>query len=164
MLYAWGSWEMRTRFWWKTALRRLWRRWEDSTKMDLMNIGWEGVDWIDLGNNRNRRRALVNMVINVAFHKRREIDYLSYCRLLKVDSVLWSKLKGQLAVCFPTDSFVSPQETSRPIEEIDSSLQIGDPGRNKNGAELCGRHITWSAISLEIMRAKGAYETLFLKL
>jgi len=32
--------------------------------MDLQNVGWVGVDWIDLVQDRDRRLALVNVVIN----------------------------------------------------------------------------------------------------
>jgi hypothetical protein len=37
------------------------RRWEDNIKMDLRGIGWGGMDWIDLAQNRNKGRALVNI-------------------------------------------------------------------------------------------------------
>jgi hypothetical protein len=33
-------------------------------KMDLREIGWSGMDWIDLAQDRDRWRALVNMVMN----------------------------------------------------------------------------------------------------
>jgi hypothetical protein len=33
-------------------------------KMDLREIGWDGVDWIDLSQNRDQWRALVNAVMN----------------------------------------------------------------------------------------------------
>jgi hypothetical protein len=35
-------------------------RWGDNIKMDLREIGWEGTDWMDLTQDRNRWRALVN--------------------------------------------------------------------------------------------------------
>jgi hypothetical protein len=41
------------------------RRWEDNTKMDLQEVGWEGVDWIDMSQDRDRWRALVNAVMNL---------------------------------------------------------------------------------------------------
>jgi hypothetical protein len=41
------------------------RRWVDNIKMDLKEIGWDGMDWIDLAQNRDVWRALVNMVINL---------------------------------------------------------------------------------------------------
>jgi hypothetical protein len=41
------------------------RRWEDNIKMDLREIGFRDVDWIDLAQDRDRRRALVNTVMNL---------------------------------------------------------------------------------------------------
>jgi hypothetical protein len=35
--------------------------------MDLREIGWGGVDWIDLAQDRDRWRALVNTVKNLQF-------------------------------------------------------------------------------------------------
>jgi hypothetical protein len=34
-------------------------------KMDLRKIGWDGLDWIDLAQDRDQWRALVNMVMNL---------------------------------------------------------------------------------------------------
>jgi hypothetical protein len=41
------------------------RRWEDNIKMDLREIGWGGKDWINLAEERDRWRALVNAVMNL---------------------------------------------------------------------------------------------------
>jgi hypothetical protein len=30
------------------------RRWEDNIKMDLREVGWGGMDWISLAQDRNR--------------------------------------------------------------------------------------------------------------
>jgi hypothetical protein len=38
------------------------RRWEDNIKIDLQKVGRGGMDWIDLAQNGDRRRALVNTV------------------------------------------------------------------------------------------------------
>jgi hypothetical protein len=40
-------------------------RWEDNIKMDLREVGWGGVDWIDLAQDRDRWRAVVYTVINL---------------------------------------------------------------------------------------------------
>jgi hypothetical protein len=37
----------------------------DNIKMDLGGVGWDGVDWIDLAQNRDRWRAYVNAVMNL---------------------------------------------------------------------------------------------------
>ena len=43
------------------------RRWEDNIKMDLQEVGCGGIDWIDLAQDRDRWRALVNAVMNLWF-------------------------------------------------------------------------------------------------
>jgi hypothetical protein len=40
-------------------------RWEDNIKMDLRETGWDGVDWIDLTQDRDQWRAFVNTVVNL---------------------------------------------------------------------------------------------------
>jgi hypothetical protein len=41
------------------------RRWVDKIRMDLVEVGWGGVDWIDLAQDRGRWTALVNSVLNL---------------------------------------------------------------------------------------------------
>jgi hypothetical protein len=41
------------------------RRWEDNIKMDIREVGWEDMNWIELAEDRDRRRALVNAVMNL---------------------------------------------------------------------------------------------------
>jgi hypothetical protein len=38
--------------------------WVDNTKLDLREIGWGGMDWIDLVQDRDQWRALVKTVMN----------------------------------------------------------------------------------------------------
>jgi hypothetical protein len=41
------------------------RSWEDNIKMDLRGIEWDGMDWIDLAEEGDQWRALVNTVMNL---------------------------------------------------------------------------------------------------
>jgi hypothetical protein len=41
------------------------RRWVNNIKMDLREIGRDGVDWIDLAQDRDQWRALVDTVMNL---------------------------------------------------------------------------------------------------
>jgi hypothetical protein len=49
----------------KGPLGRPRRRWEDNIKMDLQEVGCGGVDWIELAQDRERWRALVNAVMTL---------------------------------------------------------------------------------------------------
>jgi hypothetical protein len=46
------------------SLGRPRRRWEENIKMDLQEVGSKGMEWIDVVQNRDRWRALVNAVMN----------------------------------------------------------------------------------------------------
>jgi hypothetical protein len=46
-------------------LERPRRRWVDNIKIDLREIGWDGMDWIDLAQDRDLWRALVNTAMNL---------------------------------------------------------------------------------------------------
>jgi hypothetical protein len=41
------------------------RRWKDGIRMDLRKTGWGSADWIQLAQDRDRWRALVNTVMNL---------------------------------------------------------------------------------------------------
>jgi hypothetical protein len=41
------------------------RRWVDNIRMDLREVEWDNVDWIDLAKDRNRWRALVKSALNL---------------------------------------------------------------------------------------------------
>jgi hypothetical protein len=49
----------------KRPLGRPRHRWLNNIKMDLREIGWGGMDWIDLAQDRDQWRALVNTVTNL---------------------------------------------------------------------------------------------------
>jgi hypothetical protein len=49
----------------KRPLGRPKRRWVDNITMDLKEIGWDGMDWIDLAQDRDQWRGLVNTVMKL---------------------------------------------------------------------------------------------------
>jgi hypothetical protein len=49
----------------KRPLRSPRRRWKDNIKMDLRKMGWGGMDWIDLAQDRDQWRVLVNTVMSL---------------------------------------------------------------------------------------------------
>jgi hypothetical protein len=49
----------------KRPLGRPRRRWVDNSRMDLGEVGWGDMDWIDLAKDRNRWRAVVNSLLNL---------------------------------------------------------------------------------------------------
>ena len=48
----------------KRPLGRPRRRWEDNIKMELQEVGGDGRDWMELVQDRDRWRTLVNTVMN----------------------------------------------------------------------------------------------------
>jgi hypothetical protein len=58
-----------TGIWWGNLKEETtWRhrhRWEVNIKMDLLELGYEGMDWMDLPQDRDRWQALVNGVMNL---------------------------------------------------------------------------------------------------
>jgi hypothetical protein len=53
----------------KRPLGRLRRRWVDTVEINLREIGWDGMDWIELAQDREQWRALVNTAMNLRFLK-----------------------------------------------------------------------------------------------
>jgi len=51
----------------KRPLGRYRRRWKDNIEMDLQEVGYRGMDWIELAEDRDSWRALVNAVMNLRF-------------------------------------------------------------------------------------------------
>jgi hypothetical protein len=49
----------------KRPLGRPKRKWMDNNKMDLTEIRWDSMDWIDLVQDRDQWRALVNTTMNI---------------------------------------------------------------------------------------------------
>jgi hypothetical protein len=54
----------------KRPLGRPRRRWVDNIKMDLRKTGWDGMDWIDLAQDRDQCRALLNAVMKLRVPQR----------------------------------------------------------------------------------------------
>jgi hypothetical protein len=49
-------------------------RWEDNIKIDLHEVRGGCGDWMELAQDRDRRRALVNAVMNFGLHKMRGVS------------------------------------------------------------------------------------------
>ena len=49
----------------KSTLGRPRRRWEDNIKKDLQEVEYDGMDWIELADDWDSWRALVNAVMNI---------------------------------------------------------------------------------------------------
>jgi hypothetical protein len=49
----------------KRPLERPRCRWVDNIKIDLREIGWVGMDWMDLNQDRDHWRAFINTVMNL---------------------------------------------------------------------------------------------------
>jgi hypothetical protein len=60
----------------KGPLRRPRHRRDDNIRMGLREIGWEGVDWKYLAQDRDQWWALMNMVMNLRFHETQGISSL----------------------------------------------------------------------------------------
>jgi hypothetical protein len=58
--YWWGV--LRERTTWKSR-----RRWDDNIKLYIQEMGWGGMDWIDLAKERDRWRSVMNGVMNLLF-------------------------------------------------------------------------------------------------
>jgi hypothetical protein len=53
----------------KRPLERQRCMWVNNIKIYLREIEWDGMDWVDLTQDRDQRWTLVNMVMNLRFHK-----------------------------------------------------------------------------------------------
>jgi hypothetical protein len=62
------------------------RRWVVSIKRDLTEIGWNAMDWIEMAQDRDQWRALVNTVMNPRLHCWEVLEWLLNWRLLKKGS------------------------------------------------------------------------------
>ena len=83
----------------KRPLGRPRRRWGDNNNnnnnnnMDLQEFEYEGMDWIELAQDRDRWRALVNAVMNLrgSIKFGEFLDWLKTCYFLNQDCAAWSK-------------------------------------------------------------------------
>jgi len=50
------------------------RRWENNIRLDIREVGWEGVEWMHGTQDRDQWRAVGNTVMNLLYHKRRRIS------------------------------------------------------------------------------------------
>jgi alpha-glucosidase (family GH31 glycosyl hydrolase) len=67
MWHAWERGETYTGLWWESPKEKDHSKYQgvDGIKMDLGETGWGSVEWIQLAQDRDRWRALVNAVMNL---------------------------------------------------------------------------------------------------
>jgi hypothetical protein len=65
MQHEWGRGGIHIGYWWESQMGRPRHRWVDNIKIDLREVGWDGRDWIDMAQDRDRWRAYVNVVMNL---------------------------------------------------------------------------------------------------
>jgi hypothetical protein len=84
MWSVWGRGEVHTGFWW----RHLWGRYhfEDLglhvkiiLKLDIQEVWWDGVDCIDLSQDRDQWRGVVNAVMNILLCKNQQVHISKIC-------------------------------------------------------------------------------------
>jgi hypothetical protein len=68
------------------------RRWMDNCKLDLTEIGWSGMDWIDMARDKDQRRALnLHLVTQLTWN----INFLDNLFLRSLDPeiqrLLWNQ-------------------------------------------------------------------------
>jgi hypothetical protein len=64
--------------------------------MDLREIWWEVVDWMQLDQDRDRWRTFVNVAMHLGFHKRREISWLAEWLLASQEGLCYMGLISSL--------------------------------------------------------------------
>jgi hypothetical protein len=64
----------------KRPLGRPRHRWEDNIMADLQEVGCGGMEWIELAQDRDRWRTLVNAVINLRIAKKTAENFLTSCK------------------------------------------------------------------------------------
>jgi hypothetical protein len=62
---SFGTWNVRSMYRPGSLMTVARELWEDNIKMDIREVGWEDMNWIDLAPDRDRWRALVNAVMNL---------------------------------------------------------------------------------------------------
>jgi hypothetical protein len=74
----------------------------DNIKMDLGQIGWGGVDWIGLAQDRDKWRVLVNAVMNL------RVPYNSGKLSSSLSSRPSAQLRAETALSITDDSWSDP--------------------------------------------------------
>jgi hypothetical protein len=74
----------------KGAIERPKRVWEDNIKINIKEIGWDGVDYVAVAQSSGKWRAVVNTVINLVGSSTcgEFVDQVRNCKIPKKNSVL----------------------------------------------------------------------------
>ena len=126
--HVWWRGEEHTGFWWgkpegKRPLGRVRRKWEDNIKMDLQEVGLGAMDRIDLAQDTDRWRALVNALITFRFHKMRGVSWLAENRLASRRTLPLGVSKARNNSLMQRQRYVTSSPSLRPISTVDLVTQ-----------------------------------------
>jgi hypothetical protein len=80
-------------------------RWEDNINLYLKDIGWDGMDWMNLAEEMEKGQAVVHTVMNLQVVPYSVGNFLTNCQLLKMGSAAWS---NKLVCCYCDSNVVLP--------------------------------------------------------
>ncbi|KAJ4443775.1 hypothetical protein ANN_05553 [Periplaneta americana] len=131
----------------KRPLRRPRRRWEDSIKMDLREVGYDDRDWLNLAQDRDRWRAYVRAAMNLRGLNQRAVQRSA--RTLKISAEFQSyDMKSDNA------GEMSPESNTESYPTFAHLKLRENPGKNLNQYNALYSCETWTLTLREEQRLR----------